>query len=428
MNLPGFIKSLEPLLHQAIWQTLRERFVQDRLGVTAGSLTFTTTLALVPFFTLLLAVFTAFPMFAKLQSGLQVWLVDSLVPDNIARQVLGYMTQFAAKANKLGGVGFALVLVTALALMLTIDKTLNAIWRVKQPRPLAQRVLVYWAAMTLGPLLLAASLAITSYLISASRGVVGGVPGGVKLLLNGTEFILLVLGMTALYRYVPNTFVKWRHAAAGGVFVATALALAQKGLAFYLAKVPSYSAIYGAFATLPIFLIWIYLAWVIVLLGAVIAAYLPSLMRGVGQGALRREGGPGWPFQLALEALQQLDQARSVPTKGLGLNALAQSLRVDSLQLEPVVELLVELDWIGRIDEASSAPGRDTEPRLVLLAAPASTPLAPLVARLLLTPSGELAPWWQHAGFDKMVLQDAWRAPSPSLSQPPAPGAGLAPQ
>ena len=108
---------------------LGERFREDRLGLTASSLTFTTTIAMVPFFTVALALFTVFPMFAKLQGRLQRWLIESLIPDNIARQVLGYLTQFSRQANKLGIAGLAVLLVTAIALILTIDKTLNNIWR-----------------------------------------------------------------------------------------------------------------------------------------------------------------------------------------------------------------------------------------------------------------------------------------------------------
>ncbi|NCP40428.1 MAG: YihY family inner membrane protein, partial [Rhodoferax sp.] len=152
-----FLQNLRRFPWKNTAQTLWERFREDRLGLTASSLTFTTTIALVPFVTVVLAVFTAFPMFAKLQGVLQKWLVESLIPDNIARQVLGYLTQFAGKASKLGGVGLAVLFVTALALILTIDRTMNGIWRVRQPRPLGQRVLVYWAVMTLGPLLLAVS-------------------------------------------------------------------------------------------------------------------------------------------------------------------------------------------------------------------------------------------------------------------------------
>src|SRR5512133_2389161 len=133
---------LRQLLHELTrfpWKstaaTLRERFREDRLGLTASSLTFTTMMALVPFFTVALAVFTAFPMFGKLQAALQAWLVQSLIPDAIARQVLGYLTQFAGKASRLGVAGSAALFVTALALVLTIDRTLNGIWRVKRPRP-----------------------------------------------------------------------------------------------------------------------------------------------------------------------------------------------------------------------------------------------------------------------------------------------------
>ena len=165
-------------------QTLRERFREDHLGLTASSLTFTTILALVPFFTVALAVFTAFPIFGKLQDALQGWLVSSLVPDSISRQVLGYLTQFASKASSLGAAGFSILLATALALILTIDRTLNDIWRVQRLRPLGQRVLIYWAAITLGPLLMGASLALTSYVMSASGGLVKRLPDGVQLLFD----------------------------------------------------------------------------------------------------------------------------------------------------------------------------------------------------------------------------------------------------
>src|SRR3569832_888259 len=180
MQRREFIESLQQFPWASTGRTLLERFREDRLGVQASSLTFTTTMALVPFFTVALAVFTAFPMFGKLQGAVQSWLVQSLIPDSIARQVLGYLTQFAGKASRLGAAGVAALFVTALALVLTIDRTLNSIWRGKRPRPLAQRVLVYWAVMTLGPLLLGASLSVTSYAVYASRFIVGGIPGGVQ--------------------------------------------------------------------------------------------------------------------------------------------------------------------------------------------------------------------------------------------------------
>jgi len=193
-------------------RTLRQRFLEDHLGITASSLTFTTLIALVPLVTVMLALFSAFPMFAKFQGALQQYFLQSLVPDAIAKPVLGALTQFAAKANRLGSVGLVFLLFSALALMLTIDRTLNSIWRVRKPRPMAQRVLVYWAAVTLGPLLLGVSLSITSYAISASRGLVESTPGGVRLLLGAIEFGLLASGLARLYRFAPNTYVRWTHA------------------------------------------------------------------------------------------------------------------------------------------------------------------------------------------------------------------------
>jgi len=378
---------------------LRERFREDRLGLTASSLTFTTTMALVPLLAVVLAVFTAFPMFAKLQDVLQKWLVQSLVPDTIARQVLGYLSQFASKANRLGVAGFAVLVVTALALILTIDRTLNSIWRVPRPRPLAQRLLIYWAAMTVGPMVLGASLSLTSYLVSVSSGLVGTMPGGVQLLLDLLEFGLLAAGMAALYYYVPNTRVKWSHAWIGGLFVSVGIELARKLLVVYLGKMPAYSMVYGAFATVPILLVWIYVAWVIVLLGAVIAAYLPSLLAGVA----RRSGGPGWTFQLALEVLQALYRVRDTERHGLSEQQLARQLRVDELQLVPVLAALLELDWIGLLSE----PELGAEARHVLLADPDTTSLSPLLQRLLLEPSDALARLWQHGALASLKLGDA---------------------
>jgi membrane protein len=357
--------------------TLRERFREDRLSLTASSLTFTTTIALVPFMTVALAVFTAFPMFAKFQDVLQKWLIESLVPDNIARQVLGSLSQFAGKASKLGAAGLAVLLGTALALIFTIDRTLNSIWRVRTARPFGQRVLIYWAAITLGPVVLGASLSMTSYALSVSKGMVGAMPGGVTLLLDTLQFILVAGGMASMFYYVPNTDVRWGHAWMGGFFVSTCMEVAKKMLALYLSKVPTYSVVYGAFATVPILLVWIYVAWVIVLLGAALTAYVPSLLAGLP----RRRSGPGWQFQLALEVLQQLDSARAQPYKGMTISQLCSNLRVDTQRLEPVLEMLTQLDWSAQLQE-ERGPG--DEARFVLLVDPATTEMEPLMQAMLL--------------------------------------------
>ena len=406
MTLNDRRKALETLLRD-VWQgaltfpwrntalTLRERFREDRLGVTASSLTFTTTISLVPLFTVALAIFSAFPMFARLETALERWLVQSLVPDSIAKQVFRYLNEFAGKAGQMGWAGALVLLVTALALILTIDRKLNDIWRVRQARSLTQRVLVYWAVLTLGPLLLAGSLSATSYALAASGGAALAKTGGMRLLLDSFQFGLLTIGIAALYRYVPNTRVRWNHALLGGFFVAAALEMAKEVLAWYIARVPTYSVVYGTFATVPILLVWIYVAWVIVLLGAVVAAYLPSLLSGVA----RRSDGPGWGFQLALEVLEQLQQARAQNQNGLSLEVLAQRLRVEALQLELPVATLVGLDWLARLDEEDE--------RYVLLVDLSQVPLAALVERLLLAHTDSTARFWLESQWSSLTVAQA---------------------
>jgi len=259
--------------------------------------------------------------------------------------------------------------------------------------------LVYWAALTLGPLVLGVSLSITSYAISASKGVVGVMPGGVQLLLDVLQFFLVAWGTAAMYHFVPNTWVKWSHAWAGGLFVSAGLEIAKKLLALYLGKVPTYSVLYGAFATVPILLIWIYVAWAIVLLGAVIAAYLPTLTSGIQH----RGRSHGLQFQLALEALQQLERVRSGAGKGLTMQQLAQLLRVDALQLEPVLETLSELDWIGLLDEEFKGEAA----RYVMLANPDATTLAPLLDTLLLRREESTHNLWEKGRWPLLNLRDA---------------------
>ena len=395
-QLQRFLTACRRFPWLTLFRTLHQRFREDRLGQTAGSLTFTTTIALVPLFTVALAVFTVFPMFGQFQNVLQRWLIESLVPDSISRQVLGYLTQFSSKASRLGVVGVLFLLVSAITLVFTIDRSLNAIWRVRTRRPWAQRVLLYWAAITLGPLLMAASVVMMSYVVSVSRGVVSAMPSQLHVLLDGLEFLLLIGGVSALYKYVPYVHVPWRHALLGGTLVTLVTELARRLLTLYLASMPAYSTIYGAFATLPILLIWIYTAWVIVLAGAVFVANLHSLLGG----RLRQGDTPGWPFQLALETLQRLVLARDSRERGVSLEDLGHDLQVDPLDLERVLATLVDLDWVGQLKEEGVR-----SPRYVLLARPEATPLAPLMHRLMWSPSAVTPALWTR--WQGLTLADA---------------------
>ena len=355
---------------------LRQRFRDDRLGQTAGALTFTTTIALVPLLTVALAVLTAFPLFGQFQTVLQRWLVESLIPDSIARQVLGYLTQFTSKASRLGSLGFVALVISAVALVFTIDRTLNAIWRVRQARPWGQRVLIYWAALTLGPLVLATSLFMLTTALTWTGQGWGPGQAWLRFMLDVLEFGLTALGIGALYKYVPHTHVQARHAWWGGVVAALVLEVARWVLAQYLAKVGTFAAVYGAFATVPILLVWIYTTWVIVLVGAVAVASLPTWL----SGAVRDNSAPGWMFQLAMEIIRQLVQQRGAAPHGLVVMDLTHRLQTDPRDVESVLATLVEWEWVGRLQPSDATQA----PRYVWLADAAQLPLAPLMARYLL--------------------------------------------
>jgi membrane protein len=219
-------------------------------------------------------------------------------------------------------------------------------------------------------------------------------------LLYALQFLLVAGGMAAMFHYVPNTFVRWGHAWMGGLFVSTLMEVAKKLLALYLGKVPTYSVVYGAFATVPILLVWIYMVWVIVLLGAALTAYVPSLIAGIP----RRRSGVGWQFQLALEVLRELDRTARLPEKGLTNAQLCSLLAADAQRLETVLEALVELDWIGQLNEADVF---GSAARYVLLVDPAQTALEPLVNSLLLPRNPANEALWLSGGWPTRSLREA---------------------
>ena len=403
----GWWQELAELPWRQMLSVLSRRFRDARLGVSASSLTFTTVLALVPLFVVGLSVFAAFPVFGKFQDTIQRWLIDSLMPESISRQVLSYLTQFSRKASRLGSVGLVAVLMTAVALMITIERTLGQIWRIERQRPLAQRVLLYWSAITLVPLFLGASLAITSYVVTVSSNVVDVLPGFVRGSLDGLEFLLLVACVSGVYFYVPYTRVQWRHAVTAGFMVAAGIEIAKKGLAIYLTQIPTYSIIYGAFAAVPILLVWIYVMWVIVLLGAVLAASMPEVRRQ----HLRQPHGAGWPFRVALELLGALQAVRSKAPHGLSAEGLSQELRLDLLEVTAVLNALRELDWVGCLRDG----GGSESSRYVLLIDPEHTPVGPLAHRLLLLREAASEPIWLASGLDGLPLAPLL-SPAPKLS------------
>ena len=247
---------------------------QERLAQVAGSLTFTTLLSMVPFLAVSFALFTRFPVFKRFEKAIEEILLKSLLPGDISRTVLKHLSQFAENANSLTVLGSLFVLATAMAMLLTVENALNQIWGVKRARPFLKRVGMYSVMLAIGPPVLGVSLWATSYVLSASLGLIGSMPPSVQFVLTLGPVLLSAIGLAAMFYFVPNTKVRRRDAIFGGVLAGVAFELGKRGFAAYLVKVPTYKAVYGAFAAFPVFLLWIYFSWLVTLAAALITANL----------------------------------------------------------------------------------------------------------------------------------------------------------
>ncbi|ALM83669.1 YihY family inner membrane protein [Bordetella sp. N] len=323
------------------------RTAEAELLQVASSLTFTTVLAIVPMLTVVLSLFTAFPVFQEFRIALENFLSTSLMPPAVSDNIMNYLNQFARQASRLTAIGGAILVVTSIMLIMMIDKTFNDIWHVTRQRPLAQRALIYWAAVTLGPVVAGASLWATSFLARESMGLVKDVPNLIGLTVSVLPLAVTGLGFAALFFVVPNRRVYWRDALAGGIGTAIVLEIMKAAFAFYLTRFPTYTVIYGAFATLPIFLLWIYLSWLAILFGATVAASLPLLR--LGRWEVNRE--PGATFIDAIAVLRALHAALGQTPAGRGTSDLASDLHLHQDELNSVLETLSDLGMVTRTQE-----------------------------------------------------------------------------
>lgn len=333
---------------------LARRFRDDRGIQTAGSLTFTTLLALVPLVTVALAMSTAFPVFEQAMEALGRYVSGQLLPEGGAR-ITQQFAAFAAKAGRLTAVGLAFLAVTALMLILTVDEVMNRIFRVQRRRGLAQRLLMYWAVLSLGPLLIGASLSMTSFLVGSSLGLLnlGWMTRGV---LGLMPFLFTCAALALLYLVVPYRRIEARHALAGAIVAGILFEFAKRGFALYIAKFPTYSLIYGAFATVPIFLLWLYLSWVVVLFGATLTAMLPGYRGGYG----RHADAPGRELIDATAVLRVLALARR-DEGALALVAVARRAKLPPERCERVLERCAEQGWAARTDRERWLLVRDAD-------------------------------------------------------------------
>ncbi|WP_409079889.1 YihY family inner membrane protein [Pusillimonas sp. SM2304] len=318
------------------------RAAEKKLTQVASSLTFTTVLSIVPLLAVVLALFTAFPLFAEFRVALENFLTTSLMPPSVSDNVMLYLNQFAAKASGLTAVGSLFLIVTSVMLIMTIDEAFNNIWQVERQRPLQQRMLVYWAIISLGPILTGASLWATSMLARESLGHVDELPTIIGFALSLIPLLATGLGFTALFVFVPNRRVLWKDALAGGFGTAIVLEIMRVGFAYYLTRFPSYTVIYGAFATLPIFLLWIYLSWLVILLGATVAATLPDLR--LRRWAMQRY--PGGKLVHAIRILHTLWQAQDSLPRGRSMRFLCAHLQLHQDDVANVLSALKDLGYV----------------------------------------------------------------------------------
>ena len=344
--MPGHPPRIPTFAHiRHFVRLLGERFVDTRCPLVAGSLTFTTLLAIVPLLAVALSVFSNFPAFARFGESLRSFLLENLLPDTAGQIIATYALEFTQKAGDLTLIGSAVLITTALSLMLTIDSALNAIWGVRRPRPLITRLIIYWVVLTLGPLFLGGSLAATSYLVSTSLGWVNDPPWLRVLVARALPVILLGLLFTFLYFSIPNRRVNPWHALVGGVAASLGFVAMQRALGLYFAYFPTYTLIYGTFATLPIFLMWMYASWVVILLGAILASAIPAYLS-------RIRALPEFPGSRAYGALLMLRELAQAQAAGQSreAEALFRVARQTPARGEPILEDMREAGWVTRDD------------------------------------------------------------------------------
>jgi membrane protein len=362
-----------------LFRFARRRLVEEKLPQVAGSLTFTTTLALVPLLTIVLAIFTTFPIFGQLRDSLDHYFVQMVMPRGIANTITSNLTQFASKATRLSAVGAVALVFTTAAMIGTIERAFNQIWRVKRPRPVVQRVLIYWALVTLGPLLFGLSLTLTSQLFSATTGLMSAVPFLGALFYSVVSVALTTGAYALLYMTVPNRWVDWRDAMWGGLVAAIAFEVAKRVFAIFIRQFPTYAIIYGALAALPLFLLWMYLSWLITLVGALLTAALPV----VKYERWWYEPVPGGAFVDAMAILKVLHGGASLSGTALVTGAQIRAhTRIGYDEMTELLERMVAAGWVGRVHAEESVQviwgrgAREGGDGWVLLVDPASVRLA----------------------------------------------------
>jgi len=258
--------------------TLVSRVIRrlDGVGWTraAGSLAFTSLLGLVPMLTVAFAFVTQFPLFQDALRTLENYLLRYMLPETASALVRTYIVGMAAEAGTMKGIGIVFVMITAVLVVDLVEAEINAIWRIAKKRPLLRRALMYVIGITAGPVLVGAGIVLIRWIITTSISAVAIERADISTIVQVAAYVISVLGFTLLYVIAPARKVRWLHAFIGGLLAAVAFEVTRVGFAFYVAHSPSYEILYGALAAVPIFMLWVYVFWLIVLAGAAVTAAL----------------------------------------------------------------------------------------------------------------------------------------------------------
>ena len=261
------------MISKYVLKSIFTRCIEDRCPQIAASLAYATLLSLIPLTVILYKIFITLVADASWQLKVQDFVFKSLAPTT-ADQVKDYFLNSAVQANSLNYFSLLMLLVSVIAMIYTIDKALNSIWHIHKPRYVIRRIFVYLVLLIFGPLAISFSIFISTYfaslpLISKISGIVYD---------SGSFFwlpvVILWVAFTMLYKWVPDSEIKWSHAFSGATVAVTLFEIAKHGFALYISYFPLYELLYGALASIPLMLIWIYLIWLIVLLGAEITHFL----------------------------------------------------------------------------------------------------------------------------------------------------------
>ena len=352
---------------------LYRRAQQDRILESASSLTLSTVMALVPLLAVVLSLFTSFPLFQEFSDALQTFLIQNLLPDDISETIMQHLNEFATQASRLTAIGSSFLILTSVLLVMSVDSVLNQIWHVNRARSFTQRVIVYWGVISLGPIIVGASLWLSAYIAQKSIGLFGEIPNLFGMSLSLLPFALTCVGFTLLFMIVPHRHVSLSNAIIGGVITTVILEAVKLGLAYYIKQFPTYKIIYGAFSTLPVFLIWLYTSWLGVLIGATVAANLPVILSKKYQS----QTVTGSVFIDSLQILDALQHCQQQQPAGATIRSLLRTTRVDSERLDEILQLLETLNYVTHQQQASGE-------RWFLVCDPKVTPIGPVFDRLVI--------------------------------------------